>query len=102
MIKCLLCGMEKKTAREMHGHMVRMHYEEYKRVGNDMEQLTEGYKRRTRRQKAAAESDRPENLRLLNTADRDERAAYREGYRYIDPDEGIVYTTEEAREEGWI
>ena len=30
MITCNLCGTEKKTRREMHGHLMKMHYQEYK------------------------------------------------------------------------
>lgn len=118
-IKCNLCGTEKPDGRTMHGHLNRMHYDEYKAAGFDMEKLTTGYIRKTQEernhkkrsagkenkpmpQKDDLKNDRPKNLRLLNKANREELAAYNEGYRYLDPDEMIAYTKKEVEEEGWI
>ena len=42
MITCNLCGTEKKTRREMHGHLMKMHYQEYKEVGFKQSELTLG------------------------------------------------------------
>ena len=53
-------------------------------------------------QKDNLKNDRPKNLRLLNKSNKEELAAYNEGYRYLDPDEMIAYTTAEVKEEGWI
>ena len=121
MIRCKLCGVEKPDGRTMHGHLVRCHYDEYKNTDPtfDMEQLTEGYRRKNqternhersleRRDRRMAKidnelkNDRPKNLRLLNKSNAEELAAYNEGYRYLDPDEMIAYTTAEVKEEGWI
>ena len=41
LIKCNLCGYEAADGRTIHGHMNRMHYDEYKDTGFDLEQLTE-------------------------------------------------------------
>lgn len=124
MIKCKLCGIEiesdgkKSAGRVMHGHLNRVHYEEYKKTGFDMEQLTEGYRRKNQTErnnersqvrkerrlmpKQELKNDKPKNLRLLNKSNPEELSAYNEGYRYLDPDEMIAYTREEVKEEGWI
>ncbi|MBE6033878.1 MAG: hypothetical protein E7222_04175 [Clostridiales bacterium] len=118
LIKCNLCGYEAADGRTIHGHMNRMHYDEYKATGFDLEQLTEGYKRtksneyRKERMKEemgtketkkdTTTNPKPEHLRLLNKNNGAELRAYNEGYRYIDPDDEIVYTTKEVKEEGWI
>lgn len=115
LIECKLCGYEAADGRTIHGHMNRMHYEKYKATGFDLEQLTEGYtrtksnvyrKERIKEEMAAKketmENQKPENLRLLNKNNAAELQAYNEGYRYIDPDDDIAYTTKEVKEEGWI
>ena len=124
MITCNICGCQKATAREMHGHLVRVHYDDYmatdKGSGAEMEQLTTGYIKKKKegkeemaekvtekKRKAAVEkdpftNDKPVKLRLLNKSNADELYAYNQGYRYLDPDEGIAYTTAEVKEEGWI
>lgn len=109
----------------MHGHINRQHYDQYKAAGFNMEQLTEGYKRKSQAernneksgksrqnsereekkdmsQKEDLKNARPKNLRLLNKSSRQELDAYNEGYRYFDPDERIAYTKKEVEEEGWI
>lgn len=99
----------------MHGHLNRSHYEEYKEHNFDMEQLTEGYTRRSpaenhkkrgekkeMAEKKDLKNDKPKNLRLLNKSRPAELEAYNEGYRYLDPDEMIAYTSAEVKEEGWI
>ena len=45
---------------------------------------------------------KPEHLRLLNKNNTAELQAYNQGYRYIDPEDDIIYTTNEIKEEGWI
>lgn len=118
-IKCNLCDIEKPDGRTMHGHLNRVHYDEYKETGFDMEKLTTGYTRKTQAeryhekpknrkeekpmaQKEEFKNDRPKNLRLLNKSVPAELAAYNEGHRYLDPDEMIAYTAAEVKEEGWI
>jgi hypothetical protein len=44
--------------------------------------------------------NRPEDFRVLNRTDPDEREAYEEGYRYYSG--GNAYTGDECREKGWI
>ena len=113
MIKCKICGVEKETARSMHGHLIRMHEQEYKESNYDMEKLTDGYVRNQRQEerrknmsketkKKETETPRPAGLRLLRRFDRVEAAAYDEGYRYYDPTNDTAYTTEECQEMGWI
>lgn len=86
MIKCLICGKEFAEPRQMHGHLIRSHAEEYERSGYDMEQLTEGYKRKPARFQA--------RIRFLDLSNEIERKAYEAGYRYIDNDENL-YKPEE-------
>jgi hypothetical protein len=103
----------------MHGHLNRVHYDEYKATGFDMEKLTTGYVRKNQTErnnersqerkekrlmayKNDLQNDRPKNLRLLNKNNQVELEAYNEGYRYFDPDTRIAYTKEEVKEEGWI
>jgi len=105
MITCNLCGIEKSDGRQMHGHMMKVHPEEYAAVNNDLEQVTKGYTRAVHREpkeKKAQASTRPEMLRLLNKYDPDELEAYNVGYRYYDPEEEMAYTPEEIKELRWI
>jgi len=63
-IKCKLCGVEKETAREMHGHMMRVHSDQYiaskseKTRGKcDLEGFTEGYKKMPRKSRRKVRFD---------------------------------------------
>ena len=91
MIKCNLCGKIKNTKREMHGHLIRVHEEEYRKCNLKMEYLTEYI--------IDPESGKPSGLRFLNLSDREEKAMYDEGYSFIDDDD-MCYTSEEAK--GWL
>lgn len=109
MIKCNICGAEKATRREMNGHLLRCHYDEYKAAGCRQSAFTTGdpeegggspqRKRRAARTQPA--STAPAGFRLLNKNDEAEAEAYTAGYRYIDDDQ-MCYDAAEAREKGWI
>ena len=104
MITCNLCGKQKKTRREMHGHLVRVHYEEYKDVGFKQSELTLGQPEKKEVFVLEEEKkivERPAGFRLLNRNDPDEAFAYSQGYRYIDGDE-LCYTVDDAKKEGFI
>lgn len=110
MITCNLCGTEKKTRREMHGHLMKMHYQEYKEVGFKQSELTlgqpEGGNATEKKEVFLAKKEkktveRPAGFRLLNRNDPNEAFAYSRGYRYIDGDD-LCYTVDEAKEEGFI
>ena len=110
MIKCNICGIEKSTRREMNGHLLRCHCNEYKSVGCQQSEITTGQPEdvsivRKTVQKTEKPSkktvDIPAGFRLLNRNDRAEAEAYNVGYRYIDDDE-MCYTAFEAKESGWI
>ena len=110
MIKCNICGIEKSTRREMNGHLLRCHYNEYKSVGCQQSEITTGQPEdvsivRKTVQKTEKPSkktvDIPAGFRLLNRNDRAEAEAYNVGYRYIDDDE-MCYTVDEAKEGGWM
>ena len=90
----------------MHGHMMKVHPEEYAAVNNDLEKVTEGYTRAVKnepKEKATKTSTRPEQLRLLNKNDPDELKGHITlGYRYYDPEEEMAYMPEEIKELRWI
>ena len=81
----------------MHGHMMKVHPEEYEEVAHDLEALTDGYIRGSYLKKL-----RPAELRLLNQSDPAEQEAYEEGYRYFDPKTSMAYTIEEVKGKGWL
>lgn len=97
MITCNICGVVKKDGRQMHGHMMKCHPEEYAAANNDLEKVTDGYVRGFKKS-----VKRPAGLRLLNKKDPDELEAYNEGHRYFDPKTNIAYTIEEVEKEGWL
>lgn len=119
MIKCNICGMEKETRREMNGHLLRCHYDEYKAVNCQQSELTTGnnvapmLRTKNKKKKATLQrelkstaktqqkKDAPAGFRILNRNDEAEAEAYNMGYRYIDDSE-MCYDAEEAREKGWI
>ena len=102
MIRCNICGAEKETPRQMHGHLVRWHYDEYKKVNFNMRDggITSGAPELAQKKKKKY-GEAPEGFRLLNLNNKEEYGAYHAGYRYIDNDE-MCYTHEEAKSEGWI
>lgn len=105
MITCNLCGAEKKTRREMHGHLMKMHYQEYKSVGCKQSKLTtgepEGANTTEKKKEEKKTVERPAGFRLLNRNDPDEDFAYSQGFRYIDGDD-LCYTVDDAKKEGFI
>ena len=103
MIKCDLCGKEFDSKRAMHGHLVRVHYDEYKAAGCNQETLTSGEKplKYERSLGVHPSNKRPAGFRLLNKGNVHELTAYNEGYRYIDADR-IVYDAAEVAAEGWV
>lgn len=104
MITCNLCGAEKKTRREMHGHFMKSHYDEYKAVGCKQSELTTGDPEGANIAEKKEEKkivERPAGFRLLNRNDPDEAFAYSQGYRYIDGDD-LCYTVDDAKKEGFI
>jgi hypothetical protein len=112
-IKCNFCGSEFEKGRAAHMHMMRMHYNDYKKYDCDLEKVSEGYIRKKvksypnaagarKEEPKVVESDRPKRLRLLNKLNPEELEAYQAGYRYFDPESELAFTTEECQEEGWI
>ena len=97
MITCNFCGAIKTDGRQMHGHMMKMHPDEYAAANHDLEKVTSGYERNSHKK-----SERPALLRLLNKLDVDEYEAWQEGFRYLDPKTMNAYTVEEVKAEGWL
>lgn len=87
MFKCPICEKEYINGRQLHGHMLKAHQEEYKKHGNKVANFHKG-------------KDRPAGFRLLNKANVDEANAYNDGFRYTDGE--YVYTSDEVKEKGWI
>lgn len=100
MLVCNLCGTEKATKREMHGHLIRMHYEVYKAKGCDMTKFVTMDAETEEEVKQERKKKKPAGFRFLNRTNELENAAYKEGYRYTDGE--TVWTEEEARKKGWI
>lgn len=100
MLKCKICGVEKATKREMHGHLIRMHYEEYKATGCSMADLVDLDPEAEEEIKQEKARKKPAGFRLLIRTNELENAAYKEGYRYTDGE--TVWTEQEARQKGWI
>jgi len=109
-IKCKLCAKEFEGGRSAHSHMNRMHYAEYEKANFDLEAMTEGYARKKRKYNGSSKapekdpelSERPAGLRPLRKTDPYELEAYRQGYRYFDPESGLAFSIEEMQKEGWI
>ena len=65
MIKCKICGSEQENRRQMHGHMMRNHYDQYKAAGFDMDDLTEGAPLRAHVAQALKDYPRPAGFRRI-------------------------------------
>lgn len=91
--KCPICNKEYQDGRSLHGHLMRIHEEEYRAAAFDKKKLKPAA--------APAAAEKPAGFRLLNKYDPDELEAYKAGYRFIDGDDNI-YTAEEVKEESWI
>lgn len=104
-MKCKICGCVKETRREMHGHLIRMHREDYERAGFELDRCTEGAPARKDESKAKQKQrklySKPEGFRFLNKQDSEEANAIKSGFAYIDAEQNI-YTASEAKTEGWI
>lgn len=102
MIKCKLCGQEGETRRQMHGHMMRVHYADYKDHGFDMDDLTEGAPLRAHVAQALRDYPRPSGFRrLLSYKSVPEARAVEAGFAFVDGDDNL-YTEAEARVKNWI
>jgi hypothetical protein len=102
MIVCNICKKEYETARQFHGHLLKTHFDDYKKSGNFDKQFYESEEvKMAEKKKKDLPPDVPEGFRLLKKTDPDEKAAFEAGYRYIDAEEN-VYKHFEAKEEGWI
>lgn len=106
-MKCRLCGTEKNTRREMHGHLMVMHREDYQRADYILERLVSGAPDRVHESKLYEAGRKsklhkmPEGFRLLKDHDEAEAKAIKLGFLYIDS-AGNLYEPEEAKTEGWI
>lgn len=102
MIKCTICGSEYETRRQMHGHMMRNHYDQYKEKGFDMDLLTEGAPLRAHVAQAIKDYPRPAGFRRLRSyASVAEARAVEAGYYFIDDNDNL-YSEAEARAKSWI
>lgn len=91
---CPLCKKEFNNNRQLHGHLMKAHTEEYRAVGFQKEKLVAVEKCQDKKKK------KPEGFRVLNTRDADEKFAFENGSDFIDAQD-ILYTFEEAKEFGW-
>lgn len=96
-VLCPICGKENKDGRQLHGHLMRSHQEEYRAADFDKSKLKPGKNQKEKPE----EKKRPAGFRLLKLSDPDENAAYQAGYAYID-DEDNIYEHDEAKKEGWV
>lgn len=105
-MKCRLCGIEKDTRRQMQGHLMFQHKEEYKQCQYNMDRLVEDAPPRVKEAKKAAyqrkqkQLTKPAGFRLLNSEDPTEANAIKAGFLYTDGDN--VFTADDAKAEGWI
>ena len=92
MFECPLCKREMRNARALHAHMMKDHLEDYRahncRVANYVTDMVKG-------------DPIPKGFRLLDKTDSTERAAYEQGYRFIDDSEE-VYTIDDVKNRGWV
>lgn len=103
-MKCKLCGAEKETRRQMHGHLIRCHYDDYKRGDFLLDRFVDNavpLARKYRKTEDIKRKERPKGFRLLRRSSEAEAAAIEAGFEFIDDDENI-YTENEARIEQWI
>ena len=105
-MKCRLCGIEKDTRRQMQGHLMFSHKEDYKRAEFNMDRLVEGAPPRVKEAKKAQyerkqkQLEKPQGFRLLKREDPTELNAINAGFLYTDGDN--VFTADDAKAEGWI
>ena len=92
MKKCPICDKEYENGRQLHGHMLKSHREEYRKAGHRVANMTGGG--------GDDAVHRPAGFRLLDKSDPMEQKAYSEGYRFADNE--YFYTAEEAKGKGWI
>lgn len=97
---CKLCGVEKETRRQMHGHLMACHYEDYKGVDFNLDQLVDGAPARIHDDRIK-KYPRPNGFRFLSQHNDLELYAIQHGYKFID-DDGTIYTETEARTQEWI
>lgn len=92
MYECPICGRELKNARARHAHMMKDHLVDYRahncRVANYVSDEEKG-------------DPIPAGFRLLNKSDVVERAAYEQGFRFID-DQEEIYNVDDVKSRGWI
>jgi len=102
-MKCRICGCEKETRRQMHGHLMHTHYNDYKIADFVLDRLVDGaiLAERPKKEKEKKAFLRPNGFRLLRRSNPAEENAINQGYDFID-DEEFLYTEQEARVEGWI
>ena len=102
MFKCVLCGYEADNRRQMHGHMMRNHYQDYKDADFDMDNITEGAPLRAHVAQALKDYPRPAGFRRLRSyTSTAEARAILAGYMFVD-DQDNLYTEAEARGKSWI
>ena len=110
MFKCSICGHEVRSKRAMHGHMMTLHNEEYRKAGMKQEALSFQVEEQEEDQDNASsgkKKEKPAGLRHLNLTIPAEKLAFAEvsdygdHYEYID-DNGFCYSTKEVKEKGWI
>jgi len=99
MYKCPICGNEYDSTRKIHGHMLRVHLDDYRLKGCKLENYP-NYKKPVSEERKEFVIKRPSDLRVLNRDDASEAAAYKAGYRYVSGDD--CYTSDEAKSRGWI
>ncbi len=103
MLTCKLCGKELKNKRAVHAHLMTVHAEQYRAAGMKQDKFLAGSSDTSGtdpRQEAKEKKSRPDGFRHLNAKNQAERAAL-EFYDYIDAEENL-YTTEEAKQKGYI
>ena len=103
-MKCKLCGAEKETRRQMHGHLMRCHYEDYARGDFLLDRFVDKavpLAREYRKNEDIKRHERPAGFRFLCRSDETEALAIDRGFDFIDDDQNI-YTEQEARAEKWI
>lgn len=94
MYTCAICGKIKATKREIHGHLMFAHRDEYIAAGYNNDKLII-YNR------DPDQTAKPAGFRYLKNTDPAEAKAIAFGYMFIDSD-GELYTESDSRKRGWI